>query len=266
MNPDRRYAQLYDLAVTLTDDVPLYLDVLSDLTHSIVEIGCGTGRVTIPLARDGHRILASDISSHMVDVAKEKLEGEPEAVQKLVRLEVGDMLNIAVPADVDTFLIPYNVLKYNTTLEEQLNFLSGCAQRLSDGGRVLVHCDVDRFDPDQIQFGERLPLFQNRTDPKTGHAVSSFHIVHSIDRSSWLIKAEAQYVESLPSGEEFQCGFTGTMRMLRDPLEIPDLCQHAGFTVVCSWGDFGKSPLTAESPKAIVAGKKMSNKGMKSDA
>ncbi len=260
MDSDQRYAELYDLAVTLTEDVPLYLDVLSDRPHSVAEIGCGTGRITIPLAQAGHRVFAADISPHMVSLTRAKLAAEPEAIQNLVTLAVGDMLRIPLPDDIDTFLIPYNVLKYNTTPEAQVDFLRGCAQRLLADGQVLIHCDVDRFDPDTIPQGQRLPLFQNRTDPETGHAVSSFHVVHTIDTAKQLITAEALYSEQLPSGDQFECGFIGTMRMLKDPTEIPKLCEEAGFEITTSWGDFDRSPLTTESPRSFVVGRKMSNK------
>jgi len=255
MNPNRRYAELYDLAVTLADDIPLYKELFRS-SSSVVEIGCGTGRITIPLGRTGIRILGTDISADMIQVARQKLSRETPTVQAHVAFDVADMLGFTTPDGVTDFLVPYNVLKYNTTLKRQTQFLAACAARLPVHGRIVIHCDVDGFDPTTIPIGKRLPLFQGRTDPVTGHRVDSFHIVHEITIRSQLIKAEAQYVESLDDGSTFVCGFVGTMRMLRNPEEVPGICRHAGLHVSEAWGDFDKSPLTASSKRAIVLAEK----------
>jgi SAM-dependent methyltransferase len=255
MNPKRRYAELYDLAVTLTEDIPFYRQIFPS-SAQVVEVGCGTGRITIALGRAGIRCLGTDVSSDMVEVARQKLGRETRGIQGRVTFHVADMLSFAMPDGPVDFLVPYNVLKYNTTIDKQTRFLQECATRLAAHGRVVIHCDVDGFDPATIPIGKQLPLFHGRIDPTTGHRVDSFHIVHEIDVRSQVIKAEAQYVETLGNGQTFLCGFTGTMRMLRNAEEVPELCRRVGLTVTSAWGDFDKAPLTAASKRAVVIAEK----------
>ena len=58
---------LYDLLYEdVTEDIDMYIHLLKN-SKNILEFGAGTGRVTIPLAKDGHYIDAVDISKSMLD-------------------------------------------------------------------------------------------------------------------------------------------------------------------------------------------------------
>src|SRR2546428_12597798 len=67
-------------------DVAFFLNEAVNAGSPVVELGCGTGRVLIPIARAGVEIVGVDSSPHMLSVCRERLGREPEAVQSRGRL------------------------------------------------------------------------------------------------------------------------------------------------------------------------------------
>src|SRR2546422_1837817 len=66
-------------------DVAFFLNEAVNAGSPVVELGCGTGRVLIPIARAGVEIVGVDSSPHMLSVCRERLGREPEALQSRAR-------------------------------------------------------------------------------------------------------------------------------------------------------------------------------------
>src|SRR5437867_649860 len=60
---------------------------------AVLELGCGTGRVLVPLARAGHVVTGIDSSANMLDRCRTNLEKEPPAVRTRVSLHQADVRN-----------------------------------------------------------------------------------------------------------------------------------------------------------------------------
>src|SRR5207244_2129196 len=109
MNPYDAWASIYDDLYAahgmslLQEDIPLYEDLAAAARGKLViELGCGTGRVLLPLARQAAagrgaaRILGIDASAGMLEVARRKLAAEPGPVAERVLLAQADMTRFAV--------------------------------------------------------------------------------------------------------------------------------------------------------------------------
>src|SRR5262245_10909608 len=71
---ERRYAEFLDVYLGgFQQDLPIYLDLAAKNPAPILEVGCGTGRVTQRLARAGYEVLGIDVHRPMVEIAREKL-------------------------------------------------------------------------------------------------------------------------------------------------------------------------------------------------
>ena len=66
-------ARYYDLNPAVLDDIPFYRDRIPSRGASILELGCGTRRVLVPLAEDCTHIHGVDVSAAMASVCQEKL-------------------------------------------------------------------------------------------------------------------------------------------------------------------------------------------------
>ncbi len=88
---DIHIAEIYDQKENDMRDVELLQNLLSNIGKSqILEPFCGTGRILIPLALDGHTIFGFDQSSAMVQTAIKKKEKLTSEIQKRIHLECGN--------------------------------------------------------------------------------------------------------------------------------------------------------------------------------
>ncbi len=84
-------AKHYDAAYSVKDDLvdrDFYLDLADEYGGPILEFGCGTGRITLPLARQGVDVTGMDASHSMLEVLRAKLAKERESVQPRTRVVV----------------------------------------------------------------------------------------------------------------------------------------------------------------------------------
>ena len=81
-----RIAELYDLnpAYSKRKDAAFYLDVAKSSGGPVLELGCGTGRVLLDIAREGVTVTGIDRSRPMLEILEKKLALEPAEVQRPV--------------------------------------------------------------------------------------------------------------------------------------------------------------------------------------
>ena len=85
-------ARFYDLDHSvITDDMEMYRSFALQIGGPVLELGCGTGRIALPLARDGYDVAAVDFSPAMLDALREKLTDEPPDVAARVQVIQADM-------------------------------------------------------------------------------------------------------------------------------------------------------------------------------
>jgi SAM-dependent methyltransferase len=109
-------------------DVGFWLDLARAAAGPCLELACGTGRVTAPLAAAGVDLVGLDRDPAMLAVASQRRSG--------ARLVVGDMRRFALHRCFGTVLIPYNSLQLLTDPNDQKVCLATAAAHLAEGGVV----------------------------------------------------------------------------------------------------------------------------------
>jgi SAM-dependent methyltransferase len=125
-----------------TDDIPFYASLAKAAAaagHSVLELGCGTGRVTIPMAQAGVNIVGLDSSAEMLAVAQAKAAGLQN-----IRWLRGDMAAFNLEQRFGLVIIPFRSFLLLLTLAEQKSCLARIHQHLVDGGRLALNF----FNPD----------------------------------------------------------------------------------------------------------------------
>src|SRR5262245_58026803 len=86
-------ADLYDHVTPYRDraGIACFVDAAVQAGGPVLEVGCGTGRVLIPVARAGIDIVGLDVSGQMLGVCRQRLLREPPAVQEKATLAHADM-------------------------------------------------------------------------------------------------------------------------------------------------------------------------------
>lgn len=144
-SPESFYAQTYDVCVS---DWPGEIDFYRQLAKQssldgfpVLELACGTGRVAIPLAEEGARVVGLGKSTAMLDVARKKSEGVAN-----LRWVEGDMRSFGLGQTFGLILIPGHSFQNILTAEDQRSCLISIRRHLIPGGTLVVHLDHQNVD------------------------------------------------------------------------------------------------------------------------
>src|SRR5262249_32297712 len=152
-------------------DVNFYRALASEVgTAPILELGCGSGRLLVPLVRDGRRVVGVDRSASMLAAAASRLARTGRRAQRghLLRGDLRD-----VPFGAPHFalvLCPFNTLQHLYTREDFERFLAGARRTLAPGGRLAF----DVMNPDLEWLARRPDKRWARTrfrHPTTGEVL-----------------------------------------------------------------------------------------------
>ncbi len=87
-----RVARFYDYETEyFASDIPFYVDYAKKCKGEVLELGCGTGRVLIPIAKEGIKIAGLDASEEMLNVARKKIEKLDITINGNIEIVQGDM-------------------------------------------------------------------------------------------------------------------------------------------------------------------------------
>jgi SAM-dependent methyltransferase len=114
----------------MTEDVPFYVELAREAAEPIVELGIGTGRVAIPIAREtGKRVIGIDRSPAMLAVGRERAGDLP------IEFREGDFRDFAVEEPVELVICPFRALLHTPTWADRRRVFETVAAALKPGGR-----------------------------------------------------------------------------------------------------------------------------------
>ena len=244
-------AKFYDLIhAELTGDIELILSMASGESRKILELGCGTGRITIPLARAGHRIDGIDQSKEMLDLAWQKLEGEPEEVRSSVYLSEGDMTDFHFEQHYDLVLVSQNTL-HEHPRDQVKQIFRQIEKHLAPDGYLFLDLSnpftyFSHQEGDNVWFED-----QSFQDPITGYLIHQRSSV-SIDLSDQQVRVlrtlKSYQGDAIP-GEAYT--HESTYHLIY-PHEVELLLEEAGLELTEFYGGYERESLGDDSLRLIV--------------
>src|SRR5260370_20118223 len=141
-------AKYYDEAYATTEDLEdlkFYVDVAKANGGPVLELACGTGRILLPIAREGISIHGIDNSLSMLDVLRDKLRQELKDVRELVSVSHGDIRNFRSNREYPLGIIPFRPLQHMYTVEDQVAALQTAAFHLERGGTLVFDVFYPKF-------------------------------------------------------------------------------------------------------------------------
>lgn len=242
------FVRFYDADYRHYDaDLGLIRELVGEVGDPILELGCGTGRVLIPLAAAGYAVTGVDVSPALLQVARDKLRDAPYAAN--VTLHEADLRSFDLPAKSFAFAFcTSNTLMHLTSQSDQLAALQNAHRHLAAGGLLLL----DLFNPDvaRLAMVQGLQeLADQWVDGKTGAQVLKW-CVRTVDWAEQLQETLFVYEEIFPGGETRRTLCPFPLRFLwRSEAEL--LLTLAGFAVEAVWGDFSGEPYSSASEQLI---------------
>jgi SAM-dependent methyltransferase len=256
------YAPFYDWENAKTlgrRDVPFWRRIALEAHGPVLELGCGTGRVSLPLARAGTQLVGIDRSAPMLARLRAALhsarrgparrgvrDGARSCRLSLVR---GDIRRLPFERDAfDMVIAPYGVLQSLLADRDLADALASVARVLRPGGTFGLDLVPDV--PNWREYSNRVQL--------RGGAGRGVHLtlIESVrqNRARRLTTFEQRYV-ARRSGRSKEHRFELTFRTLSVP-RMTDRLESAGFVVERALGDYRGRPWTEHADVWIILAKK----------
>ena len=244
------WAEWYDIFYAAADpgDVEFYHGLCRASCGPVLEIGVGTGRIALPLARQGMEVVGIDLNEPMLKVAQRKaLDAAP--LDGSLKLIQADMRNFDLKRLFPVVTIPARTLLLATTEDDQLRTLCCAARHLESEGTLafnLFYPDPEMLaDSPEEEFllevvekpegGRYVLTAKNRFDTKS-QLNNGVQIAEELDADGEVIRREELAV---------------AVRYLY-PDQVIELCERAGLEVIELWGDFEGAEVTKESDEIVV--------------
>jgi SAM-dependent methyltransferase len=212
-----RIARLYDpWSVSVVEDVDFYVDEAVRSGGPVLELGVGTGRIAVPVARAGVRIVGVDSSEGMLAVARES------AARAGVELDLrhGDLRDPPVDEQFALVLLPFRTLLHMRTDADRRAALAAVRARLPEGGRFVF----DVFTPGADDIAETHGRWLER-EPGI------------FERADWDEDARTLVLRVSGAGAEAELALAWL------PVERwRELLAEAGFVVAGLYGWFDRTP------------------------
>jgi SAM-dependent methyltransferase len=235
-------APFYDLDLEgIEDDVEMYRAFALRQKGAVLELGCGTGRVAVPLAEAGLSVTGVDFSAGMLAVARDRGAGLP-----LTCVE-GDMRKVRLRRKFATVLIPFGGLQHMATPDEVTDAMVTVARHLMRDGIAIV--DIEAPHPEDIEPGPH-PLVLHWTREWHGAQVSKLVAVDGRP-SEGLRNVTFHYDVQPPEGALRRISHQFLLRVITAG-ELQLAARLAGLEIVAEYGDYDLSPVSDSDDRYIA--------------
>jgi len=247
-------AEYYDAEwKDLTQDIPLLLELAKRTGGPLLELACGSGRVTFPIAREGIEIYGLDNSATMLDFAEKKLENQPEIVKEHCHFLQADMKDFNLNRKFKFIFIPINSFLLLPKKEDQEKCLDTINNHLDDNGLFYIDVYSPRFEfcaeaKSPIRFlkhfyvpeKKRVVLLWEYVERNMAEQITEIDLLYEEYDEKGNLKRNARH---LTMGIIFR-------------YEMQFMLEKHGFEVIEFYGNYDKSPFKVDSPQMIYVCKK----------
>jgi SAM-dependent methyltransferase len=221
---------------------PFFKEMAKRYGSPILELGSGTGRVSLMLADEGHEIVGVELSPEMLVIAQEKLQKLPEAVRSRVTFHRGDITDFSFGQKFALILIP-SVFKFLLTTDDQLACLRCVREHLQEDG-VFV---LDLYPGEIFEDDEAYTTYPAEIE---GTRVTKSY-KSTNDLNTQLRRTEV-VVEITRSTGEVERIETESITSLVMPREVDLLLRLSGLQIVEEYGGWNFGPYKTDSWHRIL--------------
>jgi len=245
------YEGAYDSIADLVD-LPFYVEEASRSAGPILEIGCGTGRITKAIANLGKEVVGVDSSAAMLEMLHNSIKGKD--IQKLIEFKEADLRELELGRKFPLIIAPFRVLQHMYTLQDQKSAFARIREHLEPCGRVIFDVFYPRFDFVYSGIGEAIQELDWQ-DSK-GNRITRTFVKDSFDKIEQSFEGRFIY-RTFDEGACIKEESTPLKMSCYTVPHIQLLLDASGLQAIETFGTFGRTPLDNSSKEIIiVAGKK----------
>lgn len=240
---DGAYAAMKDLV-----DSQFYCELAKRCGGPVLEIGCGTGRILLEVARAGIEIHGVDNSGPMLATLRENLLRENPGVRSRVSLHTGDMRDFRLGRKFPLVMIPFRPMQHMHSVADQVRALTSAAAHLERDGILAFDVFYPKFERLPLRIGEE--QLEAEWSPEKGTVIRRFYRKESVDKIHQNFTVTfifRTYREGQLVSEETE---SLSMSYYTYP-HLRALFQMAGLEPIAEYGSFSKTLLDNDSEEMI---------------
>lgn len=240
MDIREKTAKYYDLWTLPFDDIPFYMEHIPSAQSSILELGCGTGRVLTQLIDHCASIHGIDNSGAMTDICRKKIQKTGIDIDK-VKIVTGDITDFHMDYSYDLIIAPYHVFQ-NLETDDQTNGLFECIRKhLNSDGT----CILNVFQPWPVNrikenWGKKTEGFCWKIPYEKGYVTCHERKEH-FDSQRLILYPESIYRYYI-EGALIETVTQKICMRLYYPDQFITLIKEIGFSIIDCWGGYEGEP------------------------
>jgi len=216
------------------------------MVHPVLELACGTGRLTIPVAQSGVEIVGLDLSPSMLARARTKAGDAGVAIE----LVEGDCRSFDLGRKFGLIFMAFNSMQHLHDYASLAALFANARKHLTEGGRFVF----DVFNP-KIEIlarsgGDRR-LEREYEDPD-GRGTMAFEHSGTYDDATQVSHIQCYFVRRAANGEELESREEQLHLRSFFPQELDLLVRSQGFEVLAKFGNFERKAFGSGDPKQVV--------------
>lgn len=242
------FAEFYDILHSNLDDVEVYKELADQYGPHILEVGSGTGRILLPLAREGFEVTGLELNEDILEICRKKIEEESHGVVENVELIEGDMRDFDLDKKFDLIIAPCNVICHLIKRSDLKQTLSCFRDHLFEDGVLVIDNSMPDVESMVENNGEEQML--EFTHPENGRKIvnkftPSYDFVEQIERDSIVIKEFDGETKTREAEVEEKLTFYF-------PKELREILRSEGFEIFEERGSLNKEAPIDENSDEMV--------------
>lgn len=247
MPESRQYnPEYYDAFEWPLDDVELYVRY-TDKNSEVLELGCGTGRVSIPLAKESKQLTGIEISESMLAQAKAKCQEDN------IDFLLGDITSINLSKKFDFIIAPFRVTQCLEKKEQVTGFFTVIRNHLKANGSAIVNVFNPMFTQEEIadKWVKDEETFCGESTLSNGDTLKLWDTRKYIDTENQVLHPEMIY-RRYRNGELVDTHVNPICMRYWYPDQFKQLIEGEGFRIAEAWGGYNGEEY-GQGPELVIA-------------
>ena len=260
ISPYDKIAEFYDEGMgknSSGEDIVFYVQQCSPAQTPILELGCGTGRISLPLVKAGFEVVGIDASFPMLQQLQHKAVEQLSTIERkrLFYCQM-DMSNCAFNACFDFIICPFSAFVYLVDKSSQTKALANIRSHLTTNGLFILDFFIPNLQmmalPDDHVFHDYERKLADGNILKRTKTIQKTALpnVNLITRNYYFLDENGKEKQIITTKEHIQYHF---------PNEFKNMLQQNGFEVLKILGDFREQPCDEKTSMAVIIAKSDKN-------
>jgi SAM-dependent methyltransferase len=222
-------------------DVAFYRMLAGERGGPILDLGCGTGRLTLPLARDGHNVVGIDLSKPMLARARQRVQRAARPVAQRCLIMRADLRSLPIRGHFPLVIAAFHTVQHLVDDGDLLALFRAVRRAIAPDGWFAF----DLFSPNPIWLNRSPGRQYDRTvfrHPITGQRLA-YSLSHHLDGARRALHMKVRYQPVTPTGAP--AGRARSVRLCHRqlaPADVAALLTRAGLRIIGRWDGFDGEP------------------------